>query len=486
MPVSEVSGITGVIQGQQDPAGLQQFAEHLQRAQESKRREAMAQIDWLMKMTTESGGRFTPDPAELEKLGKQAGLPKAILNGPGGAAGAFQGMAEHAKITSKAAEDTARAQSEQAQHDRLITHLETQAADPDATEETRDHALAMLGFAGKRTLAQIIDADALKSLNKEQRDALVQRHEDELLGKPSDAQLNKIANKMIPQLTEDYDGDINKAAQAANLIARRQPVPAELQPPMTDAKLKRDAEIAVSGVELGWTPTMIAQAQALKTMDTAKLSRDAGWNLIEVDALKPLKVRQAEAEERRAAAAESEARSYGRMADISAEREKADSAVRIARAYKELMSVGGKDPEMKALLAQLEAVRRAQVIDKKAIPPAAIKGLTDQLMKSLTGTNGEPLMREGDVPAFFGLGNSKGWILSPPADTKALEGEKGPANPDNMSLADPKVLEQFMKNFPGDVNKFMDSIPGGINKFGSWLDDLLAGGHGSRGASGQF
>jgi hypothetical protein len=485
MPVTEISGIAGTLGPGPDP--LQAFAEHLQRAREQDRNQAMQQLDWMMKMTEQSGGRFTPDPKELEKVAKRAGLPKQILGGAGGAQSAFTGMAEHAGKMSQAQEAQAAATAEAAKHEQLLTKLESAAIDEGGTDESRAHAQTMLGLGGKRTLAQLVDAGVMQHLNPDQKKALVQAKEDELLGKPTEKDYDTEANKILPSLIDDYDGDTVKAVQAAGKLVRRESLPPELQPPMTDQRLKRDTQIAQHGVEMGWTPTMIAQAQAAKTTDTAALAKTYGWDKDLVDKLEPLKVREVKDKEAQTAA-------YGRMATaeerrvgIESEKAKADSVERVARAWKELAQAGNtKDPEMKQLTAQIENLRRLQTM-KAPIPADTLKAVSDQLMKSLTDENGVPLMHEGDVPTFMGMGSSKGWLPGGPADPEATKSEKktAPGSPEK-SLTDPDVLKEFMHQFPGDAEKFLDSIPAGINKFGDWLDDFLAGGHASRGATGKF
>ncbi len=463
MPISLIPGVE--VMGGMPPDPLQTFADHLQRAKEQQKAEARQGLDMMMQMTEKSGGRFVPDPKEVEKLAKKAGLPglltTSVSGGGGGAQDMFKGMAEHARSLGKAQEDTAAAQSEQAQHDKFVTHLETVAADPNSDDQTKAQAMAGLVISGKRTLNQALDAKVMDHLNPTQMEHVVQAREKELLGEPSETDISKMAFELTPKLIDDYDGDVGKAGQAANKIVRGETLPPELQPPMTDKKLTQEATIAQTAVELGWTPTMTAQAMAAKTTDVKKLGDLYGWNTETVSKLKPLKARmaaateaQSEASLRGAKAQEREAGAAEQRVQIESRKEKADSIERVARAFKELAQASNsKDPELKTLNAQIDAVRKLQVIDKKAIPDSVKKPLVDQLMKSLTGPNGEPLMQEQDIPTFFGLSSAKGWVFAPPSDPEATKSETAPKGDDSKPLYSPDVLGQFtgdmLKTFGG-------------------------------------
>src|SRR5262252_8589117 len=119
MPVSEISGVTIGPSATSNP--LMDFAEHLQRARANERQQAVQQLDFMMKLVEQSGGRFIPPTKELEKLAKQAGLPPAILApapGPGGQPGqmqsAFGGMAQALQAREKQQTELSAAQLEEA------------------------------------------------------------------------------------------------------------------------------------------------------------------------------------------------------------------------------------------------------------------------------------------------------------------------------------------------------------------------------------
>lgn len=503
MPVTETSGVAATV-NPQNPIldSLEGFADQLMKAKSQQKQEAMAQLDWMMKTTERSGGKFLPDPAAVEKLIKKAGLPK-MMTGAGGTSGGttndmFKAMASHAQKLGEADEAKAAAEKDQAEHDSVISKLETKLGDPDLAPEVKSKTLGALASLGKRTLSQVLEAGVMDHLNTDQREHLLEAKKRELMGEPSDKDIADHVMELTPKLIEDYDGDTGKAMEAATLLAHGEKLPPELQPPMTDKRLDQDAKIAQMGIELGWSSSMTAQAMAARTTDVKKLSELYGWDPKVVAKLQPLKTRQVAASEREAAASERSAAASERTAasteklrDIQLSESKALSAERVARAFKEIqqgLHAGGKDPEMKSLLAQLEGVRRLQTIDKKAVPEETKKALTDQLMKSLTDADGVPLMREEDIPTFFGLSSAKGWTFNPPSDPKATETESagGPQKQPISSLVTPSVMEEFMKQLPKDAQKVLQSIPDGINKFAGMLDDMLSGGHAARGASGTF
>lgn len=95
MPVSEISGVAGTLAGNSDPGGLKEFAEHLAAARDRDKQSALQELQFMMDMTNKSGGQFTPDPKELQKIAKRAGLGGMV--GPGGTNDMFTALADTAK-----------------------------------------------------------------------------------------------------------------------------------------------------------------------------------------------------------------------------------------------------------------------------------------------------------------------------------------------------------------------------------------------------
>jgi len=337
--------------------------------------------------------------------------------------GAFQTIAQQTRQQMQAQQLQAQVQQEEAQVKLLKAGLERTVADPKSTDEQRAHAMTIQALMGDKTLQQVIDADAVQHLDKPQREALVQAKEDELLGKPTEAQLREQAARLVPEMLPLYDGNAPKAIEASNRIVRGQPLGPDLQPPMTEQKLKKDIEIAGFGVKMGWTPTMVKQAQALGTTNIAKLSEQYGWNEKQVNALKPLDVQEMELKRREVGAAEA-------RVEIARTEAEASSFERVSRAYSELVkaiTTRGNDPEMKRLTALFENFRRAEALKQK-VPEAAKKQAMDLLMQEMVGPNGEPLMMQQDVPILWGLLSANEWVVRPPkgqVETGPISGVKG-------------------------------------------------------------
>jgi len=136
MPVSEISGVTIGPSATSNP--LMDFAEHLQRARENERQQAQQQFNMMVKMTTDSGGRITWDPKEVDKVAKRAGFGGAMLSqGPAGqpsqVQSAFAGLAEAARTREKQQTDLSAAQLDEAkagtESTRVATALRQQQLD---------------------------------------------------------------------------------------------------------------------------------------------------------------------------------------------------------------------------------------------------------------------------------------------------------------------------------------------------------------------
>src|SRR5262252_946310 len=332
MPITMVNPIAATLPSRPDPMeAVANFAEQMQRARENRKQQARQEFDFYIKLT-EKTGIVLPEKV-LRKTAKDAGLPEGLFSeevvrstapaaaagptgptggptpvgppaGPQGMMGAFQTIAQQTRQQMQAQQLQAQVQQEEAQVKLLKAGLERTVADPKSTDEQRAHAMTIQALMGDKTLQQVIDADAVQHLDKPQREALVQAKEDELLGKPTEAQLREQAARLVPEMLPLYDGNAPKAIEASNRIVRGQPLGPDLQPPMTEQKLKKDIEIAGFGVKMGWTPTMVKQAQALGTTNIAKLSEQYGWNEKQVNALKPLDVQEMELKRREVGAAE--------------------------------------------------------------------------------------------------------------------------------------------------------------------------------------
>ena len=79
MPISSISGLAGTVGGMSDPAGLEAFADHLQRAQQQRRQDAWQQLNFIVNLEKETG--FMPDTKMIDKLVADIGLPKGLLTG---------------------------------------------------------------------------------------------------------------------------------------------------------------------------------------------------------------------------------------------------------------------------------------------------------------------------------------------------------------------------------------------------------------------
>lgn len=360
MAISEISGVAGTISGGGGGRGgggsMEGFAEQLLRAREFQQKSDMANLDAAMKIAT-----YDPQAAEeiggkaLKSLGKTSGKsPSEML---------FSNIFEEAKKSRELG-----AKKEQAE----ITHLdaETQAALERAGYEKSQAGLTKLQTDYEASIQASEKALQNPDLPPDQR---AQHALNVSVGRKLPEELTNVL-MLSPKQRKDYF-----AAKETKLTAEA-----------AQEQLKYASMIADFRDAQGRSMT---PDQSAKFLESGQLPPgfDSPAHRDEL-----LKARQVGAQEMQARAAASEA-------GTAARRERAESAERIARAYKELADSEyklkhGDKTENENLIKAFEAAAKAK--DK-----ALTKGLSEELAARFG-------LEPTEVKSLFGLWTSKGYTFT--------------------------------------------------------------------------
>jgi len=440
MAITSVSGIAGEVQAPQNPfAG---FAEQMIRAKAMQRDEARQGLEFMAKMTQESGGRFLPDPKEVEKLAKRAGMPN-MLTASGESI--FTGMAASAKQREQAATERGTAELEQlrAQTKELGARttqaesadalnqlniamakneqrLQTMIGDPQASQQDRTKAATQLAFLKNPTGENA----ALLELSQKDPEAFA-RHTDAVLaqkeGRMTDEQRRIEATKNAPAFAQYFGGDEGKAEKY--LEARYAGKDTDLKPGKSELY---DAQMRAYDVQI--SSELTRANAALRQANAAELNV-AGENL-----------------------------------------------ERQARALKELMQAagGGKGVDTESATKMSEVLSRlVAVMGKKGAKAEDIQPLIDEtrkiLMNNLRGSDVSTTQGESAAPGSPWYDPS-GWNLRgfaqqalPQAGTSAAGQSLIGRNPAELG----QTLKQALPS-PADIKNtfvdFMQEVTGALSK----------------------
>lgn len=441
MPISMINPIAATLPMQPDP--LASFAEHLQRAQENDRQQAVQQLDFMMKMTEQSGGRFTPDPKELEKVAKRAGLPKGVLGGGGGQlTGAFGGMAEAARAKEKMA-------TEQAQASLEATRAGTQSslAQTRQTEQTTR-------FQAEH---QKIETQA--------NDALLRITKNDYTGDEASMKQQRIADATLYGMIHNLNPD---------LMARLQLTPAEAAKVEADAKEQRELLLKTAR-------TSFATILSEQVIQDPKTGKSRNLTTDEMNAFlagKPvtglmtrsqfqdiqLKTAQAAAETERAAAEMIRARAAGKLTDIEIQKHESEITLNLARA--KALRDKGVTHDFEDILKSFEALRQEKMAGGKP-DPTLMRELERQMAAQF---GGEPKQYKDWLGRMQEEGFSFPSVGQAAADADALK---------SVAPAKPVTAYEAGKAIPGIVSGTVGAAGektfGALENLNQFLTGLLGG-----------
>lgn len=475
MPISLVPGSTGAINAggsgqQQNP--FEGFAQQLLAAKQMQRQEAMQQLEWMANMAERSRGKFLPDPAEVDKLVKKAGLPKMMTSeGGGDTAAMFKGIGESAakmeglesnRITAATEASQAQTAASKAQtgqitleteHAQMLQNLEAILADDAAPSEKKSQASLMLMAAGKLTP----EAGALMSATPSQRSAVMDTIVKRATGEMTDTEKSKYIIEQATATKDDFDSIDDARKYWGAILSGQTPT---VMPKISPAKLKDNLMLYATGAELGLSPQMMNEYIAAK----GDVSKIKNWPAaIKTTAMKQLEIMEKELglKAREVAVAE-------RGVAVSEREEKSASAKRIADAWAALSK--GEDEE---LAMAFNAMRQAQ-LSKNPLAPKIVEAIQDKMAAKF-----------GLVPvetkSILGLWTSRGYEFGGKSDSEALKdvttetgGDMGAGlfNPAVMGGAITRTLKAPMdienaviKGAPGAVKAGAEEIADFIEKF---------------------
>lgn len=500
----EVSGLSATVNAggtPPTPNPMEDFVQTVIKAKQMQKQDAMHQLDWLMQTTQKTGA--LPDPKVVEKLMKQAGMPKIFTpeGAPGGGFGAgaspaggtgdpFAAMAKQGQSANTATEATNKAATEKAQYESQITGMKAKLADDTTPDDVKARTMGTLVSVGEMPLQNLLDSAEAKHLTGNQLDVVIDADLKKKQGLMTDAQKDEKAKELIPELMKSYDGRVDLATQAAKAIMNGQTPP---EPPMTDENLKRDIEISNWAEDHGLTPQMTATAQKLQTTDLGVIAKALNLDPKQLNSIKSLKQQTQDTEKAKLGIEQGRLGiekgqlgvEQGKL-KISQDEEKSQIQLREAQAFKALMGPkASSDPEMKTIHAELDALGKMKAMGKP-VPQAALDALQKQVLTGITDENGMPLLQEGDIPYFFQLLSSKGWTANAPVDAEATKGQSGgPAGDQGASLTDPAVVGAAARdilgtalslpaNFGTDLAKLTKSLPAQAQKtFSDFMNAFL-------------
>lgn len=489
MPVSLISGLAGTAGSNPDPGGLQAFADHLERAHEAQRQQAIQQLNFMMNLTKESGGMWTPDPQVLEKTAKQAGLPKGFFKGtqgpsdqgtppptgvqgrpetitspgnipglpgatttvqpavppqagtapaaPTGPMGGFEAIAAAERQKTAAATEQAQAQLAQTRASTASTEQQTALSQQTMrfAEANQQHLQTVR--AAEDRIGAMAYPDTPQGRTQQLGDARIVALDKNL----TPDQLRHL------QMTPEEEAEFNKMA-AADVRMTHSRAQLELASALGDLRVQTDEktramrELTVDEINniLSGKAVPVGLVSKLKQQELA------------------LKTMEAEATRKRSDAEMIQAEAYGTLTKQQVKKVEAETELDLAKA-KALHAKGivtNYEDLMKAFDAVEKMKRSGQPLD-----PTLVKHLEDELARFYGGT---PVETKGFIDRWM----NRGYTFGP--EPFPLPQEKGPG----AAPSDSRSQLWGLATNPFDpINRALASTPGAINQLFGALDQAM-------------